>query len=140
MGICLFPGGPKHLTTPAIMGGAYSTGPFAGGGGGGGNSGGNQPTGVPGGSMNRIPDGRVGNSNISGHPLIDQNLPWLSLARGGQLPPISSGSTIPMRAQPQLQPQQQQQQGAQPGIEEFIANFSRANPNFLYSCKCIVFL
>ncbi|KAL5963662.1 Nuclear receptor corepressor 2 [Taenia solium] len=116
------------------MGAAYSTGPVGGGG--------QPPGGSGGGSVGRFPDGRSSNNSAGAHPLLDQSsFSWLNLARSGQLPPSSGVGAPSMRAQPQLpqQPQQQpqqQQQSAQSGIEELIANFSRANPNFLYSCEC----
>ncbi|KAL5107429.1 Nuclear receptor corepressor 2 [Taenia crassiceps] len=115
------------------MGAAYSTGPVGGGG--------QPPGGNGGGGVGRFPDGRSSNNSAGAHPLLDQSsFSWLNLARSGQLPPSSGVGAPSMRAQPQLpqQPQQQtqqqqQQQGAQSGIEELIASFSRANPNFLYS-------
>lgn len=115
------------------MGAAYSTGPVGGGG--------QPPGGSGGGNVGRFSDGRSNNS-AGAHPLLDQSsFSWLNLARSGQLPPSGGVGAPSMRAQPQLpqQPQQQpqqQQQSAQSGIEELIANFSRANPNFLYSCEC----
>lgn len=120
------------------MGGAYST-PGGSGSGAGGN--GSQPPGGAG----RFSDSRSNSaSSAQGHSLLDQNsLPWLNQLRSGQLAPSAGGGQVggpqmrgpqPLQV-PQLQPQQQSQSGSQPGIEEIIANISRTNPNFLYSCR-----